>query len=127
MNPQNIDAFQKRFNLSRLENLSQTRYLSKINQLKAAQREVEFWAAKKDEYKKAVDAFKHYIDLLKEFNSPKALINAYIKMGQYCESMGDRLLAQDTYRMALEVEQKLGLDPQYINKLRAKIDSLSWY
>ncbi len=109
-----------------LMNIHQTRRMAKINKLKKLQQEVRFWEQKQEKYEKSLKIFKKYIDCIKEFNNPKALINAYIRMGQYCESMGDNFFAENRYRLALKLEKTFKIDKAHIKNLKSKISRLSW-
>ncbi len=117
----------KRYAFRRMANLNQSRQMAQLNKLKSLQKQLKFWEQRDDKYKRTVELFKEYINTLREFNHPRELINSYIRMAQYCERQGDRLLAQDTYRMALEVEEHLNIDPKHMQNLRTKISSLSWF
>ena len=107
----------------------QANYLFKMNQLQALQAQVSYWEKNKENYAKSIEVFKAYVDFVRTFNDPRALINSYIRMAQYCERMEDRLMATDLYTKAVEVMMSTGLGmqtPQF-QHLRAKIESLHYF
>lgn len=104
----------------------QTAYLARMNRLQAFQRELAH-LENNDSYEKTLDIYKKYVDFIRTWNSPEALINAYIRFAQYCERMEDRLFATDLYSEALELMQKLGTVPEKESLLQSKIESLHYF
>jgi tetratricopeptide (TPR) repeat protein len=104
----------------------QAKYLAQINRLQSLTNQVAFWE-KSDSYRKAIDAYKSYVDYIRTLNDPKKLINAYIRMAQFCENMEDRLFASDLYQEAIVHMEHFGVDSQHIQNVHHKIHSLSWY
>ena len=103
------------------------RELATLSQLQELQAQVKYWEQNSANYKQSIHVFKEYIDFIKTMNKPRLLINGYIRMGQYCEKMGDRLFAKDVYKEALVVEERINIEASKIDSLRNKITNLTWF
>lgn len=106
----------------------QTRYMAKLNKLRALQQQVSFWEYSMERYKQTCDLFRDYIDCLREFGDIRAIINAYVRMAQYCERMDDKLLSRELLKDAkkMMINFKLGTN-ELLLRMQRKIDSLRYY
>jgi hypothetical protein len=88
---------------------------------------MKFWE-KSDNYKKSIEAHQRYIDFLKTSNANvQQIIDAYMRMARFCESMEDRLLATDLYQETVDMMIRNRWDPLMISAVQNKINSLHFY
>lgn len=100
----------------------------RMNRLITLQQQLKFYEQSTDFYRQGVDAFKQYIECVRDFNNPKELVNAYIRMAKYSEKMEDRLLSRDLYQEAIELMKLFQVGSKgHVRNLRQKIATLNYY
>lgn len=106
----------------------QSKYLARLNRLRALQQQVAFWEQPANDYKKACTIFQQYIDCVREFQDPKTLVNVHIRYAAYCEMMEDRLLSSALLSEAVSLMQhfQVGNDT-HLERVRQKIEHLRYY
>jgi tetratricopeptide (TPR) repeat protein len=105
----------------------QAKMLAQMNNLQSMQSEMHYWE-KSDNYHKAVESHQRYIEFLKSNNAMiPQIFDAYIRMGKFCEAMGDRLLASDVYQEVVDLMIINRWDPLIISAVQSKISSLHYY
>ena len=105
----------------------QAKMMAQMNNVQSMKSEMKYWESS-DNYKKAIESHQRYIDFIRNSTgSPQQLIEAYMRMGRFAESMGDRLLATDVYTDVMDVMVRARWDPLKISELQSKIASLHYY
>jgi len=104
-----------------------SKMMAQMNNVQSMKNEMKYWEGS-DNYKKAIDSHQRYIDFLRSSNgSAQQLIEAYMRMARFAESMGDRLLATDVYTDVMDLMVRARWDPLQISALQTKINSLHFY
>ncbi|MCF2138636.1 MAG: hypothetical protein K9W44_01110 [Candidatus Lokiarchaeota archaeon] len=104
---------------------SQVRTLARLNRLITLQQQLQFYEKSTDYYKQGLNAFKAYVECVREFNKPRDLVNSYIRMAKYCEKMEDLLLSRDLYHEAMNLMITFQIGTKVnIRNLRQKIQAL---
>jgi hypothetical protein len=102
--------------------------MAELNKLQSLQQQVAHWENKSTNYQKTLEIFSEYLQCIQKFDHPKDLINGYIRMGNYCEKMDDRMFSCDLYQEAINLLIKSGIgDKDHIQNLRNRINSLHTY
>ena len=98
-----------------------------MNNLDSMKSDVKYWE-KSDNYKKAVESHQRYIDFLRTSGAgSQQIIDAYMRMARFSESMGDRLMATDLYQEIVDIMVRNRMDPMTISVIQNKINSLHYY
>lgn len=107
---------------------SQLRELARINRLITLQAQLKYYEQTSEFYNQGVEAFKQYLECVRDFQMPRELINGYLRMAQYCENMEDLLFSRDLYREAMDLMIMFRVGTEgHLKHLRDKIESMGPY